>query len=164
MPLPSKYYTGVGSRNTPSDILQFMYLIAKKLGPDYFLRSGGAMGADLAFEGGAVFANIYYADDATATTMEMASQYHSAWHKCSFFARKLHGRNVLQILGDDLQTPSEFVICWTPDGATSHQERSIETGGTGTAISVASAYGVPVYNLRKKEHFEMINNWVRRRL
>lgn len=159
---PSKYYTGVGSRNTPPDILELMFLIAKKFGPDYFLRSGGAAGADLAFEKGAMFANIYYAKDATEATMGLVSKYHPAWHRCSFFARQLHGRNALQVLGDNLSTPSKFLICWTPDGAKTHMERTRETGGTGTTISIASAYGVPVYNLGNKGDFEMISSWIRR--
>jgi len=48
-----KYYTGIGSRETPADILELMKSIAYML---YFqgwsLRSGGAEGADTAFEYG----------------------------------------------------------------------------------------------------------------
>ena len=46
-----KYYTGVGNRNTPADILEDMEQIARvfaRLG--WVLRSGGANGADSAFE------------------------------------------------------------------------------------------------------------------
>jgi predicted Rossmann fold nucleotide-binding protein DprA/Smf involved in DNA uptake len=48
-----KYYTGIGSRETPEDILEFMKEIASKLESlGWILRSGGAPGADLAFENG----------------------------------------------------------------------------------------------------------------
>lgn len=49
-----KYYTGVGSRNTPEDVQQLMEAVADKLAREgYVLRSGGAYGADLAFQRGA---------------------------------------------------------------------------------------------------------------
>lgn len=48
-----KFYTGIGSRNTPEDILEIMsdlaFIFHKK---GWTLRSGGADGADLAFEEG----------------------------------------------------------------------------------------------------------------
>jgi hypothetical protein len=90
----------------------------------------------------------------------MAGLYHPAWGRCSDYAKRLHGRNSLQVLGDNLKTPSGFLVCWTKDGATSHYERSIDTGGTGTAISIATAYDVPVYNLQRYEHFMIIMKWL----
>lgn len=51
----SKYYTGVGSRDTPPDILSLMERVAEKLSFEgWVLRSGGAAGADLAFQRGAL--------------------------------------------------------------------------------------------------------------
>lgn len=48
-----KYYTGIGSRETPEDILDLMELIGYKLADKgWTLRSGGAVGADQAFEEG----------------------------------------------------------------------------------------------------------------
>ena len=55
----AKYYTGIGSRQTPKDILKLMEDIAFKLAQKgYILRSGAAGGADTAFEDGAK----YYAE------------------------------------------------------------------------------------------------------
>ena len=46
----NKYYTGVGSRETPKDVLDLMEKIAYKLSKKgWILRSGGAEGADSAF-------------------------------------------------------------------------------------------------------------------
>ena len=46
-----KYYTGIGSRTTPEHILKLMTKIGKYLALNgYVLRSGGANGADTAFE------------------------------------------------------------------------------------------------------------------
>lgn len=144
------FYTGVGSRKTPQEILQQMTAIAFDLAlKGYALRSGGAVGADKAFEKGANLKEIYYAKDATKEAEEIAAYFHPVWDRLSLFAKKLHARNAFQVLGRDLKTPSDFLICWTPDGATTHKERSRATGGTGTAISIADYFGVKVYNLKR---------------
>jgi len=148
-------YTGVGSRKTPKDIQNLMVSIAANLAAKgYTLRSGGADGADKAFEYGCGVGakEIYLPNMATPEAMEIAAKYHGAWDKCSAYVRKLHGRNAFQVLGLDLKTPSKFLLCWTPDGCISHKIRSVRTGGTGTAISIADAYGIPVFNLKLTEH------------
>jgi SpoU rRNA methylase family enzyme len=43
------------------------------------------------------------------------------------------------MLGENMDRPTDLVICWTKDGAA--------TGGTGQAIRMANHYGVPVLNL-----------------
>jgi len=164
----TKFYTGVGSRNTPKSILAVMSNLAKKLANDgWILRSGGAKGADSAFELGAGSKKtVYYAHhvDSLAdgqTAMELAGSLHGAWDKCSSYARKLHARNAFQVLGCHLHKPSSFMVCWTPDGAVSHEDRSIKTGGTGTAISIASHFGIKVYNLARPEHLEKIKEFIK---
>jgi predicted Rossmann fold nucleotide-binding protein DprA/Smf involved in DNA uptake len=48
-----KYYAGIGSRETPKEICNKMTEIASLLEKqDFVLRSGGANGADSAFEKG----------------------------------------------------------------------------------------------------------------
>lgn len=136
-----KTYAGIGARKTPENILNQMNRIAVWLQVEGFtLRSGGAAGADTAFERGAgVRKEIYRAHDATDAAMRLAEQYHPAWSRCGDYAKCLLARNGFQILGPDLKTPSDFVVCWTSDGKAS--------GGTGQAIRVAEAHGVPVFNL-----------------
>jgi hypothetical protein len=157
-----QHYTGVGSRNTPAEILQLITRIAKQLSAlNYMLRSGGADGADRAFESGANgLCRIFYAQHATAEAMELASKFHPAWERCGTFAKRLHGRNSLQVLGPNLNEPSEFLICWTPDGCISHQKRRINTGGTGTAISIANAYNIPIHNLGNINHLHQWKQWL----
>lgn len=98
------------------------------------------MGADTAFEKGSMGANeIFRASDANAAALHLASLYHPAWNRCSDYAKKLHARNGFQVLGRDLNSPSDFIVCWTKDGKAS--------GGTGQAIRIATAYQIPVFNL-----------------
>lgn len=170
------YYAGIGSRQTPSEILALMEEIAKKLAEKgLVLRSGGAEGADRAFERGVDYwhtflrANegpipkeIFYArdiDDGGQPAMlaiNMAKKYHPVWDRLNPFVRKLHARNAFQIMGKDMKSPALFVICWTRDGCIHHTNRTIYTGGTGTAISIASMNGIPVFNLANEAHLKRI--------
>lgn len=123
----------------------------------YILRSGGAAGADQAFEAGAgLKKKIYTAHNSSREAELIAKEYHPCWSSLTKFARKLHGRNSYQVLGDNLRTPSKFLICWTPDGCKSHLTRSILTGGTGTAISIAERCFIPIYNMYLEEDLAKI--------
>jgi len=149
-------YAGVGSRKTPENILTIMIEIGRRMAEKgNILRSGGAYEADTAFELGCVRAKgkkeIFYANDWSYDAMNIASSLHPNWKACTFYAKQLHAKNAFQILGRDLKTPCDYMICWTPDGCKTHKERSIRTGGTGTAISIADKYGVKVYNLKRPD-------------
>lgn len=159
-----KYYAGIGSRRTPTDILDLMATIAAKMaGLDRTLRSGGAIGADMAFERGCDSVGgpkeIFYAKDAANDSIahDIASQYHQAWHYLTPYVKNLMARNVYQILGRYLKTPVRSVICWTPDSADGTIiPTSKETGGTGQAIRVAAANNIPVYNLFNENIREVV--------
>lgn len=147
----AKFYAGIGSRETPSHILTLMTGIAEYLAiREWTLRSGGANGADSAFENGAEAKEIYlpwqgFNGNAsplfrpTPEAIKMAEKYHPAWHKLRRGARLLMARNCHQVLGLDLKTPVEMVICWTKDAAGG--------GGTGQAIRIARDLGIPVNDL-----------------
>jgi len=148
-----KYYAGIGSRQTPKDICCQMTEVAKQLDSEnWILSSGGAKGADSAFEAGTSQAVISYRADYYLTKFgkfkydaeilkeaeKIASTLHPAWDKCNDYARKMHTRNVFQILGHDLNTPVQKVICWTPEGKV--------VGGTATAIRLAERNQIEVIN------------------
>ena len=156
-----RYYTGCGSRQTPKKILDIMTRIAQKMSKTgLILRSGAAEGADTAFRKGAEFEEIYYPSDCTEESIALARKYHGSWDSVGMFGKRLHGRNPFQVLGRNLNHLSEVLICWTPDGIIKHSERSIKTGGTGTAISIADVYGVPIFNLKREDHLRRIVNWL----
>lgn len=148
------YYTGVGSRQTPTIALEVMKFIASDLlMKNYILRSGGAGGADSAFE------SVIPSDDMkeiyipwkkfnnrsstlyppSEDAYNLASSIHPSWNKLSKARKLLHARNCHQVLGYDLTTPSRFLICWTTDGRL--------TGGTSTAIKIAMHNDIPILNL-----------------
>lgn len=163
-----EYYAGIGSRKTPEDILSVMEDVADKLqNKGFILRSGGAEGADKAFEkGGTPNVQIFIPWNGYSgrtiiykippKAFELAKQYHPAWNYLKDPVKAIMARNVMQVLGPNLDMPSEFVICWTPDGCYTHQRRTKETGGTGLAISIASVNGIPVFNLQNEKHFDFV--------
>lgn len=78
-----------------------------------------------------------------AETERIASEVHPAWDKCNEWARGMHSRNCHQILGYDLKSPVDAVVCWTPNGNVQ--------GGTATAICIAMKYNIPVFNLGRSD-------------
>ena len=77
--------------------------------------------------------------DLISETERIASEVHPAWERCNEWARGMHSRNCHQILGYDLKSPVDAVICWTPKG-------NIQ-GGTATPIRIAIKYNIPIFNL-----------------
>ena len=77
--------------------------------------------------------------DLISETERIASEVHPAWDRCNEWARGMHSRNCHQILGYDLKSPVDAVICWTPDGAV--------VGGTATALKLSMKAGIPIFNL-----------------
>lgn len=88
--------------------------------------------------------------DLISETERIASEVHPAWDRCNEWARGMHSRNCHQILGYDLQSPVDAVICWTPDGAV--------VGGTATAIRIAMKYYIPVFNLGVSDKKSVLND------
>lgn len=157
----AKYYAGIGSRETPVDVLATMTHLAGKLqDAGYILRSGGAKGADLAFESGVtnvegreiyLTENEYKKQQATRIhNDELENCFAGSTIGCKVIARllhpngknldpyslDLHARNTYQILGLNLDTPVEFVICYTAKG--------LGGGGTGQAIRLAKMLNIPI--------------------
>lgn len=164
-------YTGVGSRETPTEILDFFTRISFWLGRQgWILRSGGAGGADSAFEQGAIRAEaakeIYlpwgrfngnpsrlFDLDTGNAAAQIAAGVHPAWGRLTQGAKKLHARNVFQVLGADLMTPSKFLICWTSGG--------LDTGGTRTAIVLAKQHGIPVFNFGEPAAYDSFSSFIK---
>jgi len=158
-----KFYTGIGSRETPEGVLRLMKNIGYSLGlSGYCLRSGNAGGADTYFYQGQSKVSSEYEiflpwpkfgeekndkfiplddidDKLVQKAINIVTEIHPAWNKCSQAAKKMHARNAFQVLGKDLNTPSEVVICWTQGGKA--------VGGTATAINLAKEHDIPVWNL-----------------
>lgn len=162
-----KSYTGIGARLTPNEILRRMRVYALTLARlDFNLRSGGADGADTAFEVGCdrdngskeIFLPWKGFNNNTSPlftppleAFEIAADvYGSSWQYIKTTTKKFMARNIQQVLGKNLDDPSLFVLCWTNDGCLTREQRSKKTGGTGQAIACASERNIPVFNLQRE--------------
>ena len=93
----------------------------------------------------------YYVPDAHWPTYEKAAEIAESvipyWDNLKPSHKRLHTRNVYQVLGKRLDQPSQAVICNAAlDG------KGEPKGGTRTAIKIAELYNVPVFNRQKYEN------------
>ena len=149
-----KKYAGIGSRNTPMNILNIMTGIAYHFSKyDVVLRSGGAHGADTAFEEGCDQSNgkkeifLPWKDfndnkselyNPTKEAYEIARNFHPYWQGLDASVKKLMARNTHQVLGKTCSDPCDIVICWTLNE---------NKGGTSQALRIAKAYNIPIVNI-----------------
>jgi ribA/ribD-fused uncharacterized protein len=154
-----KPYAGIGSRETPPYVQLMMNHVGRELAKQsYTLRSGGADGADSAFQSGCQYGQgkleLYlpwssFNGNSGITNIHPASHLiagsvHPNWDACSDTVKKLHARNCAQVFGRSLNSPSKFVVCWTPGAAA--------CGGTRTAIVLAETNGIPVFNMADERY------------
>lgn len=144
-----KIYTGIGSRETPDDILIVMTKIASKLKEKGFLlRSGGAKGADSAFEAGAGdYKEIWTPNhDLPAWAWDAASGVclECPLDKMNPHIQKLIVRNMLQVMGKEGKDPASFVILWTKE----LDSTGPKCGGTRYAARYAKEMGIEIFNLK----------------
>ena len=166
--------TGVGNCRITEEGIRRIKEVSEyfnKLG--YTLRSGGAEGADSAFESVFDKKEIYLPwknfnnNDSQYYNLSnevyaLAATVHPYFYRMRFGAKKLHSRNCYQVLGYNLDRPSDVLVCWTRDGAYNEESSSVEhTGGTRTAIVLADRYKVPIYNLNIDTHYDSLLKWLR---
>lgn len=163
------FYAGIGARKTPTDVLALMREVgALAADAGLGLRSGGAIGADSAFQDGATEAGsalqqIYLTKPRRGMAhgivnldpvfKRLARNFHPAPAAITpdpdnpddrrHGMLNLMSRNGCQLFGGDFTNPSNAVICWTEGGLTD--------GGTGQAIRMAGSVGIPVINLGRPE-------------
>lgn len=160
-----KYYAGIGSRETPDNILNQMRKVGSFLADrGYILRSGGAKGADKAFEKGCDLVKghkeIWHPDGLFFPLNDWATDKASSvcWEypleKMKAYTIKLITRNMYQVFGEsenfDKDNKVDFVVYWCKGNPL---EKGRDSGGTRYAVRVAHEANIPTFNLRteKKE-------------
>ena len=161
VPPGAKIYAGVGARKTPPAVLALMERLAGRMESEgWLLRSGGAEGADTAFASGvqdpkkraiflpgASFNGLRHGQGGIDSTrlpgwekaLATVDQYHPAPHRLPPFVRNLMARNAMQVMGPNMDRPANLLVAWTPNAEV--------VGGTGQALRMAGALGVPIRNL-----------------
>ena len=148
---------GIGARKTPQEFLEIFEAVGQEaLKRGWYVRSGHADGADYAFELGAKENCIVYLPwksfnsdkpvlgeavcvDLREDVLEMVYRHEPYAMECNIGIKRIKARNVYQVLGVDLQKPSDIVVCWTPEGKI--------VGGTGLAMKLARKANIPIINV-----------------
>ena len=153
------FYAGIGSRETPQFYLNQMINIGRICGKrGLVLRSGGARGADQAFEKGcdmekghkmiwrATWGELIKEEE---WAKELASTV--CWEyplkDMRSRTRNLIIRNMYQIFGERNTTPVDFCIYYNLDDPMIKGSK----GGTRYAVRVAKQSNIPCFNLRTEQ-------------
>ena len=176
-----KILTGVGSRETPREILEVMRRVCKKMVlQGYTLRSGGEDGADAycAYGWGDAWSedpevhdaeiyipwngfnslkaggeNVVLVQDTgiIQSAHKILKEVHPAFDKLTRGPLALHTRNCFQVLGADLNTKSSIVLAYAKTDS-----KGNPMGGTATAINLAKREGIAVRNLYLESDLEKV--------
>jgi len=146
-----KKYTGIGARRVAQEYLDLAGAFAGRMSQrGYTLVTGDAEGMDKAFWKGADpgMRKRFRSCDAKPWAYEMAARYlpddRSGFENWKPYVQGLMARNMMQVLGENGNEPSDFVICFTP---VLYYHNS-DCGGTGYAVRCALDHGIPVFNMK----------------
>jgi hypothetical protein len=152
---PTMTYAGIGSRQTPQSVINQMTEVAKELqSKGYTLNTGKTFGgkeegADQAFSMGTTKKNLFAPEGAGEREKVIAREIHPAPDALSDGGMKLMARNTNQIFGANLDTPVDFVLFYAEDkGKKGKTGENRPEGGTGQAVEMARAKGIPTINMQ----------------
>lgn len=168
-----KYYTGVGTRDTPPDIFELAVWLGSELAKKgYTLRSGAAAGMDTAFQHGCSLvdgygdiyipwkgfhkknvclgksSNVKYYTP-TAPKFNIAREYLICEDIIPWFdnmkqgAQKLHARNYYQVVGHN-NIKSDICLWYA-----NIDKNGEPKGGTRTTVLLARSFGIEDINIGK---------------
>lgn len=158
---PTMTYAGIGSRQTPPEILAQMTEVAKELEAKGFTLNTGVTfggkeeGADEAFSKGATKKNLFAPEQAGEREMKIAKEIHPNWNALvekGPGGPKLMARNTNQVFGENLDTPVDFVLFYAKETKGIRPE-----GGTGQAVEMARRKGIPTINMANPNWREQLN-------
>lgn len=115
-------------------------------------------GADRAFSAGTNKKNLFSPNDTIGNReMKVGEEIHPSWNSLSDGAKKLMARNTNQIFGSNLDTPVDFVLFYAEDtGKKGKTGENRPEGGTGQAVEMARAKGIPTINMQDTDWKEQL--------
>lgn len=176
--MSSKFYTGVGSRTAPDWAILIMFRIGIAMAQlGYTGRSGDAIHSDRAYKMGSrrvpgsrfvdylsdkkykrvcpdgiVYTNL----PKWQTANEIALRIHPRPDKLNEWSLAMHGRNINQCLGSELNEPSLVLFaCATPTGVADRV-----SGGTNTAWGCAKQFNIARFNIMDPADRAKIEAWL----
>lgn len=90
----------------------------------------------------------------------VAKMHHPTYDTMKKGVQHILGKNARLVLGDKMKSPARFILIWTEDGAEHATQKTSKTGLTGHIIAIASASGVPIYNLGNPTAEQRLRDYV----
>lgn len=174
-------YAGIGDGKTPDDVLEQFSSIAARLSElGYSTRVTGEKPVSNYFEKNSLEKELYLPwspfevegekleskfSKVTTQAIEIMGEHYQAfkgkeWDELKPGVKKIISRNVHLLLGPELKTPVDFLICWTPCGAEKRKDISARTWFSGPVISLAHAKRIPVFNLKNPDAMKRLNEFL----
>lgn len=92
--------------------------------------------------------------------MVIAKQFHPTFDNMKKGIQLILAKNARLILGNKMDSPARFFLTWTEDGIDNIKHKTAKTGFTGHPIAIASAAGVPIFNLGNPEAERKLNEYL----
>ncbi|MDF9399078.1 hypothetical protein [Vibrio sp. 1180_3] len=176
-----RYYSIFSNTTAPSEIRTVMYRVAASLADKGYVQRSGGNSVEKPFISGATIlsgseqkskimlpwdgfgdqrigSGNYVGNQKLA--QQMAKRYLKGFNRLKPEQRLIVARQVYVLLGKELKQHSEFLLCYTDDGATSHidtKNKSFEF-----ILRLASNYGIRVFNFRNDQDLAMATAWLER--
>jgi hypothetical protein len=153
-----KPYVISGNKETPPNIIEQMFKIAKELETfSYTLRISSMDGPDKIIEPRINDKELYLPwkdfDKKTSKltfntpeSLKIAAMFNPSFSGLNFTVQAFLAKNARIVLGQNLKSPAMFVMCWSQDGVEDGKNKTSSTGNIGHIIAIASSMKIPVFN------------------
>lgn len=171
-----KSFAIMGSKEHPPETLRLAEEVAEYLksisGFKVIVRTGGNLGFEEIFEKVISEKEVFLPwkgfngnRDSKYTRpspkcSEIISKIILTFDKIKEGAKPIFMRIAHVILGKDLNARAECLITWSPDGAETKDKVNVKTGYASTAILLANAVKIPVFNLHNPDAFDRLKVFV----
>ena len=161
-----------GNPDIPPEAIEKMVQIAKRLeSMDFTVRVGGMQGVEDAIEKAIEKKEVhlpfkgfdqkeskftFVSDRATS----VAKMFFPNWDAMKKGVQLFLAKNARVLMGQRVDSPALFFICWTQDGVESFKDSTNRTGFTGHSIAIASALGIPIFNLGNPTAEQRLNMYL----
>lgn len=147
-------YAGTGSVHTPHWVRDLFCIAGERLADSFTLRSGGQEGSDICFERGCENGQgkreiwlpwPHYEYNKSDKIVDVAryayicASLYPNWDNLSDAMRKRYARCIPMILGEDLDKPVDFMVCYLPEDEVDTEARF--------AYDLATTNNIPIVNV-----------------
>ena len=144
--IQKKLYAGTGDRKTPLKIQNLLQNYIKILNErNYMLRTGSESGTQTFMKTLADKVEVMDIPEANHLVYAANRSHYVLWSHNGNRVKKKYARDTLILLGDNLATPPEFLLCWCNINI---------KGGSVFSIRLAKEHNIPIYNIFREDHQE----------